>query len=82
MVQPKYRAMIRELELRILHGHLSAGDPIPSTSALCLDFGVSATVVLQATMVLLANGIVEGVPGVGRFVTQDAQKILKERGDL
>lgn len=65
---PKYREMVQKITDDITNGVLTSGAQIPSTSELCVEYGVSATVVNQAVLVLESRGLIEGVPGVGRFV--------------
>lgn len=62
--------MVGDIEDRIRLGALPPGARIPSTAALCSEYGVSATVVNQAILVLVSRGLIEGVPGVGRFVKE------------
>jgi DNA-binding FadR family transcriptional regulator len=57
---------IKEL---ILSGELSGGDTLPTEPELCEQFGVSRTVVRDATRILMAIGLVEVVQGAGVFVT-------------
>lgn len=65
---PKYRALIEEIEEAIADGILVPGEKLPSTAEMCDKYEVSATVINQAVLVLESRGLIEGVPGVGRFV--------------
>jgi GntR family transcriptional regulator len=65
---PKYREMVQKITDDITAGVLASGARIPSTAELCVEYKVSATVVNQAVLVLESRGLIEGVPGVGRFV--------------
>lgn len=65
---PRYRELLGNIEADIKDGVLLPGDRIPSTAQLCKEYGVSATVVNQAVLVLESRGLIEGVPGVGRYV--------------
>lgn len=65
---PKYRTMVQDISDDIAGGVLKAGDKLPSTIELREQYKVSATVVNQAVLVLESRGLIEGVPGVGRFV--------------
>lgn len=69
-VMPRYRAVVDDLKNKITSGQLAPGDQIPSTSALCAEYEVSATVVHQAILILATSGLIVGVPGVGRFVKE------------
>lgn len=46
------------------------GDKLPSTAQLKAEHGVSTTVVRQAILVLQTQGWVEGVHGLGVFVSE------------
>lgn len=65
---PKYRTMVQDISDDIASGILKAGDKLPSTVELREQYKVSATVVNQAVLVLESRDLIEGVPGVGRFV--------------
>jgi DNA-binding GntR family transcriptional regulator len=65
---PRYREMVQKITDDIATGVLTSGSKIPSTAELRVAYGVSATVVNQAVLVLESRGLIEGVPGVGRFV--------------
>lgn len=65
---PKYRTMVQDISDDIASGVLKAGDKLPSTVELREQYKVSATVVNQAVLVLESRDLIEGVPGVGRFV--------------
>ncbi|MFY1686747.1 winged helix-turn-helix domain-containing protein [Plantactinospora sp. WMMB782] len=58
------------LRSQIGSGELAPGDKLPSTAELCREHGVSAIVVRQAIFKLRTEGLVEGVQGVGVFVSE------------
>ena len=68
MTLPKYRQIVNDIEAQIESGALKSGDQIASTKELQIHYGVSGTAINQATIVLEAKGLIEGVAGVGRFV--------------
>lgn len=68
MSHPKYRTLVQDITDGIANGTFPPGERIPSTAELCASYKVSATVVNQAVLVLESRGLIEGVPGVGRFV--------------
>lgn len=53
---------------RILTDHLQPGDPLPSERELGEQFGVSRTVVREATRALAARGVIEARAGIGLSV--------------
>lgn len=65
---PRYRELVKDVEDAIRNGSMQPGDRLRSTAELCSDYAVSATVVNQAVIVLESRGLIEGVPGVGRFI--------------
>lgn len=67
-VKPKWAQIADGIRAQIASGELAPGDKLRSTAELCRQHGVSAIVVRQAINVLKAEGLVEGVPGLGVFV--------------
>jgi GntR family transcriptional regulator, transcriptional repressor for pyruvate dehydrogenase complex len=57
-----------ELLLRIRDGELEPGERLPTEAELCVEFGVSRTVVREATRFLVARGVVEVRAGSGAMV--------------
>lgn len=70
-IGPKYRKIFDDLKKRIDDGELKPGDKIPSTVALCQEYGCSQTAVNTAVLLLMTQGYIVGSPGLGRFVTAD-----------
>lgn len=77
---PIYEQVIRQLELMILSGELAPNDQAPSVRTLSLSLSVNPNTLQRAYMELERRGICYSVPGNGRFISRDAQKILKETG--
>jgi len=71
MAPPKWVALADEIRRQITAGELQPGDKLPSTSQLCAMYKVSTIVIRNAMITLKAEGLVEGVPGVGVYVTKD-----------
>ncbi len=71
MAAPKWASLADDIRDQITSGLLKPGDKLPSTSKLCQMYGVSTIVIRNAMITLKAEGFVEGVPGVGVFVTKD-----------
>lgn len=63
-----YRHVADEIRRRIAAGRLPPGSPLPSEHALSADFGVARNTVRRALAMLHNEGIVQTVPGHGRFV--------------
>lgn len=66
--EPKYRYIVRELRRRIDDGELEGDAQLPSTVQLCAEFKCSQTAVNTAVLLLMTDGYIKGIPGVGRFV--------------
>lgn len=65
-----YRRIVDQITEGILTGRIQPGDRLPTEAELAEQFGVSRTVVREATQALRAQGLVEITPGRGTFVTQ------------
>jgi GntR family transcriptional regulator len=68
--EPIYRQLAEVLAGRIADGTYLPGHPIPSTAALCAEFGVSHKTVRAATEILEERGLLIGAQGRGRFVAR------------
>ncbi|AVT39276.1 winged helix-turn-helix domain-containing protein [Plantactinospora sp. BB1] len=68
--KPKWERIADEIRGKIESGELASGAQLPSTAQLRAEYGVSAGVVRQAILVLQTQGLVEGVHGVGVFVSE------------
>jgi DNA-binding GntR family transcriptional regulator len=66
--RPAYLQIADDLRDRILSGHLTAGDKLPSESDLMRDYEVSRTVPKMAINVLRSEGLITSHPGKGSFV--------------
>lgn len=63
-----YMQVVQELGLRIAKGDINVGDPLPIEDELGEEFGVSRTVVREATKVLSGKGLVCSRPKLGTLV--------------
>lgn len=70
MAKSKTQQVIDDITGQIESGQLQPGDRLPSTAELRIQYGVSITVVRNAVQWLKAKGLVEGLSGVGVFVTE------------
>ena len=60
--------VVHDLGRRIARGDIQPGDALPQEAALCLELGVSRTVVREAVKVLGAKGLVDSRPKRGTVV--------------
>lgn len=65
--------MIRD---SVLRGDLPEGEAIPSVRQVSVEQGLNPQTVLNATKVLIDDGILEKRRGIGIFVTEGARKAL------
>ncbi|GGP98283.1 DNA-binding GntR family transcriptional regulator [Actinomadura coerulea] len=68
--EPIYRQIAAILRARIADGAYRPGYAIPSTSALCEEFGVTHRTVRAATRLLVDEGLLVGAVGRGMFVSR------------
>jgi DNA-binding GntR family transcriptional regulator len=69
MRKPEYMRIASDIRSRIDSGVLAPGDQLPSINALTVQYGVSSISVRNALLMLRVEGLAEGRPGVGIFVT-------------
>lgn len=72
--------IIRDIGAQVAHGGLRPGDQLPVTRTLMEEHGISSYPVDLAMKILEIQGIVRTISGKGRFVTEDAPRICKEKG--
>ncbi|WP_430783554.1 winged helix-turn-helix domain-containing protein [Actinoplanes sp. G11-F43] len=70
MAKSKTQSVIDDITEQIASGRLKPGERLLSTAEMCAHYGVSITVVRNAVQWLKAKGLVEGLSGVGVFVTE------------
>lgn len=63
-----YEKVVDELKELIASGSLKPGDPLPPERQLMEDMGVSRSSLREAFRVLELMGLIESIPGKGRFV--------------
>ncbi len=63
-----YEKVVEKLKESISKGEILPGDPLPSERQLMDDFGVSRSSLREAFRVMELLGLIESVPGKGRFV--------------
>lgn len=63
-----YEKVVEKLKQAIASGELQSGDPLPSERRLMDDFGVSRSSLREAFRVMELLGLIESIPGKGRFV--------------
>nr|GID88957.1 hypothetical protein Ade03nite_78810 [Actinoplanes derwentensis] len=74
VAKSKTQLIIDDISTQIESGRLKPGDRLPSTAELRAQYDVSITVVRNAIQWLKAKGLVEGLSGVGVFVTEQGEQ--------
>ncbi|MGD8397638.1 MAG: FadR/GntR family transcriptional regulator [Anaerolineae bacterium] len=72
-----YDKIVEQIEERIERGTLNVGDRLPSERELARQFGVSRTVVREATKILLQKGLMEVRFGSGMYVADNTSSTVK-----
>lgn len=67
---PRYRQVAAIIRTRIESGELQPGQPIPSQNTIMQQYGVARMTAHKALGVLVDEGIVVVVPGVGALVAR------------
>jgi DNA-binding GntR family transcriptional regulator len=70
---PRWLSIANQLSQQITTEQLRPGDRLPSTAQLCATRQVSTIVIRNVMIPLKAQGLIEGVPGVGTFVAGAGQ---------
>jgi GntR family transcriptional repressor for pyruvate dehydrogenase complex len=76
--QRLYEKVAEKLQDLISTGELSAGDRLPNERALAEQFGVSRTVIREASKALAVKGLIEVRPGQGTFVVDATGDTLSQ----
>lgn len=77
----KYEKVVDAIKEAIAKGELAYGDPLPPERQMIEDLGVSRSSLREAFSVLELLGLIEGVPGKGRFV-RHPQTFTGEQGEM
>ncbi len=66
--------VVEQIQDLIFEKHLQSGNRLPGERELCQQFGVSRTVIREATKILSQRGLLTIEPGRGSFVTLPAER--------
>ena len=76
---PLYTQLCEQITLAIVSEQFGAGERLPPVRELAVDAGVNPNTVQRALSELERGGLVYSQRTVGRFVTEDAMRITRER---
>lgn len=68
-----HREIVEALAQRVITGQWAVGATIPKEAELCTEFGVSRTVIREASRVLVSKGMLVSKPRAGTSVTPRTQ---------
>jgi DNA-binding GntR family transcriptional regulator len=78
-IGPAWQRVADDLKSKISSGEIQVGTPIPSTTKLTMQYGVSVSVVRQAVAYLRTEGVLIGHGGKAVYVKAKPQNIEAER---
>ena len=76
--EPMYAQLVRQLRQAVATGALARGAQLPSIRQLASELVVNPNSVVRAYRELEADGLLDGVPGRGWFVTNGRSPKLRE----
>lgn len=76
---PIYEQIMEQILRLIASGNLRPGDQIPSVRSLSLELSINPNTIQKAYNELELRKITASVPGVGRFVSENAKASLLEQ---
>jgi len=74
-----YEQVVEELKGLIASGELLPGDPLPPERQLMAEMGVSRSSLREAFRVMELLGLIDSVPGKGRFVRKPRGEMADSR---
>jgi GntR family transcriptional regulator len=78
--RPIYQQLADLIREAIMSGEIKSGEPIPSVRQLSAEYRLNPQTILNATQLLVNEGLLEKQRGRGYFVTEPAQKTLQRSG--
>ena len=76
--KPMYEQVIEGFKHLVLTDALRSNEQIPSVRSLAIELSINPNTIQKAYTVLEQEGITYSSPGIGRFIHQDAKKILRK----
>ena len=75
---PIYEQLTDGIKKEIISGCMTSNELIPSVRALSMELSINPNTVQKAYNELERRGITHSVPGVGRYVSENALNIIKQ----
>lgn len=79
--QPIYLQLIRQIEMKIISGEYPPGSKMPTSRDLAMSAKVNPNTVQKAYMLLEQSEMISTDRTIGRFVTEDKDKINQMRSE-
>lgn len=80
--KPVYLQIVDEMKLKIVSGKLAPGEKLPSIRDVALDYKVNPNTVQRSFKELEENQLMETKRGIGSFVTEDEELLVRLRQEL
>ena len=77
-MEPIYEQIVAQIKAEVIEGRMTAGDALPSVSALSRELKISALTVKKAYDNLEEEGLIVTVHGKGSFIAAANQELLME----
>lgn len=74
-----YIQLADRLRRQVLDGTLTPGSPVPSVTTLSQQYGHARQTCSKAMRLLVDDGLLFRVPGLGYHVAKDARALMSER---
>lgn len=78
--KPIYLQLADHIRESIINGSLKAGESIPSVRTLSAEYRINPQTILNATQILVNEGLLEKRRGLGYYVSALAQDVLTKSG--
>ena len=79
---PIYAQLVEQMKIGIATGIFPPGSRLPSVRDLAMEAGVNPNTMQRAMAQLESEGLMYSQRTAGRFVTEDAERIIGVRNDL
>ena len=77
-MEPIYEQIVAQIKAEVIEGRMTAGDALPSVTALSRELKISALTVKKAYDNLEEEGLIVTVHGKGSFIAAANQELLME----
>ncbi len=79
---PIYLQIINAIKKQIIIGELKAGDKLPSVRELAAELNINPNTIQRAFQELEREGVASSQRGMGRYVTEEQEKIMDIKREM